>query len=185
VINHVNILEIPLMYARLQPRTIRGLALADRWKSPVFAWGLTACGAIPLQRGGVNLTSIRQALDALSAGEILFLAPEGTRSGDGRLQMAHPGVVILAVKSHAPILPIVSHGSEKYKENFKHLRRTDFHITVGKPFRLKAADGAVDSQTRRQMLDELMGQMAALLPPEFRGVYANLPDAAPKYLEFC
>ena len=111
--------------------------------------------------------------------------PEGTRSGDGQLQHAHPGVVFLALKSKAPVLIIVTHGGEKYKDNLKKLRRTDFHFALGKPFILKAVNDAVDSQTRKQMLDEVMYQMAALLPPEYRGVYAGLPVATPKSLEFC
>jgi 1-acyl-sn-glycerol-3-phosphate acyltransferase len=151
----------------------------------VVAWGLNACGSIPLQRGGGNLASIKKALDALSAGEILLIMPEGTRSGNGQLQHAHPGVVLLALKSKAPVLPIVTHGGEKYKENLKKLRRTDFYIALGKPFTLKAGNGVLDSQAREQMLDELMYQMAAVLPPEYRGVYANLPDATQNYWEFC
>jgi 1-acyl-sn-glycerol-3-phosphate acyltransferase len=94
-------------------------------------------------------------------------------------------VVLLALKSQALILPIVTHGGEKYKGNIKKLRRTDFHITVGKPFTLKGLDGTLDSQARQQMLDEMMYQLAALLPPEYRGVYSNLTDATQKNLEFC
>ena len=185
VMNHINILEIPLIYARLQPRPVHGLVLADHWKNPVVAWGLNACGSIPLQRGSGNLESIKKALDVLSAGEILLIMPEGTRSGNGQLQSASPGVVLLALKSKAPILLIVTHGGEKYKDNLKKLRRTDFYITLGKPFILKAGNEAVDSQARKKILDELMYQMAALLPPEYRGVYANLPDVTQNYLEFC
>ncbi len=185
MMNHINILEIPLIYARLQPRPVHGLVLADHWKNPVVAWGLNACGSIPLQRGGGNLASFKKALEVLTAGEILLIMPEGTRSGTGQLQHAHPGVVLMALKSQAPILPIVTHGGEKYKDNLKKLRRTDFHIAVGKPFTLKAGEGALDSQARQHMLDEMMYQLAALLPPEYRGVYANLTDATQKNLEFC
>jgi 1-acyl-sn-glycerol-3-phosphate acyltransferase len=97
VMNHINILEIPLIYTRLQPRPVHGLVLADHWKNPVVAWGLNACGSIPLQRGGGNLASIKKALDSLRAGEILIIMPEGTRSGNGQLQYAHPGVVLLGL----------------------------------------------------------------------------------------
>ena len=185
VMNHINILEIPLIYSRLQPRQVHGLVLASHWKNPLVAWGLNDCGSIPLQRGSGNLESIKKALDVLSAGEILLIMPEGTRSGNGQLQSASPGVVLLALKSKAPVLLIVTHGGEKYKDNLKKLRRTDFYIALGKPFTLKAGNGASDSQSRKQMLDELMYQMAALLPPEYRGVYANLPDATQNYLESC
>jgi 1-acyl-sn-glycerol-3-phosphate acyltransferase len=185
VMNHINILEIPLIYARLQPRQVHGLVLDNHWNNPVVAWGLDACGSIPLQRGGGNLTSFKKALDVLSAGEILLIMPEGTRSGNGKLQNAHPGVVLLALKSNAPILPIVTHGGEKYKDNLKKLRRTDFHIALGRTFTLKAGDGVLDSQARKQMLDEIMYQLAAVLPPEYRGVYADLPTATQNHLEFC
>jgi hypothetical protein len=37
---------------------------------------------------------------------------------------------------------------------------------------------------RLEILDEIMVQMAALLPPEYRGVYANRIAANPKYLQF-
>ena len=185
VMNHINILEIPLIYSRLQPRPVHGLVLADHWKNPVIAWGLDACGSIPLQRGGGNLASFKQALEVLSAGEILLIMPEGTRSGNGELQVAHPGVVLMALKSQAPILPIVTYGGEKYKRNLKKLRRTDFHITVGKPFTLKGLDGIVDSQARKSMLEEVMYQLAVRLPPEYRGVYAHPPNTTPNFLEFC
>jgi 1-acyl-sn-glycerol-3-phosphate acyltransferase len=79
----------------------------------------------------------------------------------------------------------VTHGGEKYRDNLKKLRRTDFYITLGKSFTLKAGNGALDNQARKQILDELMYQMAALLPPEYRGVYANLQDATQNHLDFC
>ncbi len=185
VMNHINILEIPLIYARLQPRPVHGLVLAQHWKNPVVAWGLNACESIPLEREGGNLASFKKALNVLSRGEILLIMPEGTRSGNGKLQNAHPGVVLLALKSNAPILPIVTHGGEKYKENLKKLRRTDFFISRGKPFTLKAGSSTLDSQARKQMLDEMMYQLAALLPPAYRGVYANFPAATQNHLEFC
>jgi 1-acyl-sn-glycerol-3-phosphate acyltransferase len=93
------------------------------------------------------------------------------------------GVIGLEEQSPCPSTRDV--WGEKYKNNLKKLRRTDFYIALGKRFTLKVGNGAVDSQARKQMLDELMYQMAALLPPEYRGVYANLPDATQNYLEFC
>ena len=185
MMNHINILEIPLIYSRLQPRPVHGLVLAEHWKNPLVAWGLNACGSIPLQRGEGNLASINKALETLAAGEIILIMPEGTRSGDGQLQHARPGVVLLALKSQAPILPIVTHGGEKYKDSLKKLHRTEFYISLGKPFTLKTGNGLVDSLVRKAMLDELMYQMAALLPPQNRGVYANLSEATQNYLKFC
>ncbi len=182
VVNHVNILEIPLIYARMQPRPVHGMVLAERWKNPVFAWGLDTCGTIPLARGDLNLESLRRALNYLKEGAMLIIAPEGTRSGDGRLQAAHPGVVSLALKSMAPLIPVVFYGAEGYKQNLKKLRRTDFHIAVGEPFTLNAGGEMVTRLVRQQMVDEIMYRLAACLPPQYQGEYANPSLWTEKYL---
>ncbi len=184
VANHINILEVPLIYWRLQPRRVHGLVLAARWENPLLAWGLDACESIPLVRGGINLDAMRQALDLLAAGHILIIAPEGTRSSDGRLQSGHPGIVPLALKSGAPVMPVGYFGSEGYKENLKKLHRTDFHIVAGEPFRLVTCGETVTREVRQQMVDEVMYRLAAILPEAYRGNYADLNIATRKYLQF-
>jgi 1-acyl-sn-glycerol-3-phosphate acyltransferase len=123
-------------------------------------------------------------LEALEEGLILGLAPEGTRSGDGRLQQGKPGTVLLALRSGAPLLPVVHHGGELFWRNLARLRRTEFHIVVGQPFYLEPGGIKVTRQVRRQMIDEVLYQMAALLPPGNRGVYSNLDGATETYLRF-
>ena len=184
VANHVNILEMPILYTRLQPRPVTGFAAAYRWEKLWTRWLLDVCGAIPLRRGEADITSLRKALEMLKAGYIFAVAPEGTRSGHGRLQKAHPGVVLLALRSGAPLLPVVYYGAELYGDNLRRLRRTDFHIVVGEPFHIDAGGARVTRQVRRQILDEIMYQMAALLPPAYRGVYSDLNAATEKYLTF-
>ena len=184
VSNHVHILEIPLLYARLQPRPITGLVWADRWNNPLLRWLLDVMQSIPLRRGEADIAAVRKALKRLKAGGIVVIDPEGTRSGTGCLQKAHPGVVLLALRSGASLLPVVHFGSEGYRDNVRQLRRTHFHIVVGKPFKLDAQGEKVTRQVRRQMVDEVMYQMAALLPQEYRGVYSDLDAATEKYLAF-
>ncbi len=170
VMNHINIFEIPIIYARLQPRAVHGLVLADRWKNPVLGWGLDACGSIPLERGGSNLTSFKRALEVLKANEMILIMPEGTRSGDGQLQPAYPGMVLLALKSGAPLLPVVSYGGECYRENLRRFRRTDFYLAVGEPFTLAETS---DRSSRHELVNQIMFRLAALLPPKYRGIYGN------------
>jgi 1-acyl-sn-glycerol-3-phosphate acyltransferase len=121
-------------------------------------------------------------MEMLKAGYLVIISPEGTRSGHGRLQKGHPGVVLLALHSGAPLLPVVFYGSERYRDNLRRLRRTDFHIVVGKPFHLDAGGVKATRQLRRQMIDEVMYQMSALLPPAYRGVYSDLNAATEMYL---
>jgi 1-acyl-sn-glycerol-3-phosphate acyltransferase len=184
VSNHVNFLEVPLLYTHLLPRPVTGFAKAETWDNPAMAALFDFWEAIPLRRGEADHAAIRRALRALRQGKILALAPEGTRSGDGRLQRGHPGVVTLALLSGAPLLPMVFFGGERLRGNLSRLRRTDFHIVVGRPFELCPPGGRATRAARQRMVDEVMYQLAALLPPPYRGHYADLPAATQTYLRF-
>ncbi len=183
-VNHVNFLEVPIVYTHLQPRPITGFAKVETWDNPLLGMLFDLWNAIPIQRGEADLAALRSGLKALAAGQILAVAPEGTRSGDGKLQQAQPGIVTMALKSEAAILPLVVFGGEHFWGNLKRLKRTDFFIKTGEPFYLRKLSGTLTRQIRRAMVDEIMYQLAALLPPAYRGVYANLNRASTAYLRF-
>jgi len=184
-INHVNFLEPPIFYTHLHPRPLTGFVKAENLEHPFFGPLLLGLwGGIPIRRGEADMAAFRQALAALEEGRILAMAPEGTRSGDGHLQRGRPGIALLALRSGAPVLPIVCHGGESFWDNLPRLRRTDFRIVVGQPFYLDAGGVKVTRQVRQQMADEVMCQMAALLPPAYRGVYSDLAAATETYLRF-
>jgi 1-acyl-sn-glycerol-3-phosphate acyltransferase len=182
--NHVNLLEIPILYTRFQPRRLRGMILARRWDNPILRKLLDIAEAIPLRRGEADITAIHKGMQALERGEIVGIAPEGTRSYDGQLQRAHPGVVLLALHSQAPLLPLAFYGAENFKENLSRLRRSDFHIRVGVPFRLDDRGERVSRQVRQAMVDEMMLQLAVLLPPSYLGYYADQPGNNFRYLVY-
>ena len=182
--NHVDIMEIPAIYPRLQPRRTIPLVLADRWNAGWSRLVLDVMEAVPIRRGESDVSAMRKGLEVLRAGDILFIAPEGTRSRHGRLQQGHPGVVLLALRSGAPLLPFAHYGIEIYQENLRRLRRTDWRFAVGKPFHLDPGGAKVTRQVRQQMVDEMMYQIAALLPPAYRGVYSDMSAATETYLAF-
>jgi len=184
VANHVNFLEVPIIYTHLLPRPVTGFAKAETWDNSAMAYLFDLWGGIPIHRGTADVTAIRRGLAALEAGHILAVAPEGTRSDHGRLQRGHPGVVMLALHSGAPLLPMVYFGAEKFRHNLARLRRTDFHVEVGHLFYLNAEGVKVTQEVRRQMTDEIMWQLAALLPPAYRGDYSEVDAATETYLQF-
>ena len=177
VANHVNFLEVPLVLSHLQPRPITGLVKSETWDSPLMGQLFNLWGAIPVRRGETDMTAIRRVLEALEAGMIVAIAPEGTRSGDGRLQRAKPGIGLLAAHSSAPILPLAYYGHEHIWSNIKRLRRTDFHIRVGPLLRARP-DGRWTAEKRQALADEIMRHIAVLLPPDYRGVYAGQAPGA-------
>jgi 1-acyl-sn-glycerol-3-phosphate acyltransferase len=113
---------------------------------------------------------------------IVAIAPEGTRSGDGCLRRAKPGIGLLAAHTPAPILPIAFFGHERIWSNLRCLRRTDFHIRVGPLLRVRA-DGRWTPGRRQGLADEVMVQIAALLPEEYRGAYAGATSGEVSFLE--
>lgn len=184
VTNHINFLEAPVLISRIQPRPLTGFVKVETWDNPLMGALFSIWGGIPVQRGTPDREALRKGLQALEQGYILGITPEGTRSGDGSLGKAHPGVVTLAVKSGAPILPVVFHGGEKIWENLPRFKRTVFQITVGEPFEVRVDGSRATRAVRSQILDEIMFQLAALLPSQYRGAYAGLDQATCRYLVF-
>ncbi len=184
VSNHIGSLEVPLLYAHLHPRRVIGLAKVETWDNRFMAWLFDLFAAIPIRRGEADMEAIRRSLAVLAEGNILAIAPEGTRSRHGKLLRGQPGVVTLALRAGSPVLPIVHWGVEKFGENLKHLKRTDFHVRVGKPFHLDVRGERVSGEVRQAVVDEIMYQIAALLPEEYRGEYADCNPPPSKYLRF-
>ncbi|NBD36827.1 MAG: 1-acyl-sn-glycerol-3-phosphate acyltransferase [Chloroflexi bacterium] len=184
VANHINMVEVPIFFTQLMDRPLTGFSKVENWRHPLIKRIFNMWGLIPLNREEIDLTALRQGLQALDDGEILVISPEGTRSHDGNLQPGHPGMVLMALRSGAPIMPIAHYGVEQVFSNLTRLKRTDFHIRVGDPFYVDVGGARVRSAERQQITDEIMYQIAAMLPPSYRGAYADLDAATEEYLRF-
>jgi 1-acyl-sn-glycerol-3-phosphate acyltransferase len=137
---------------------------------------------IPVRRGEADMRALKAAIRALEQGRIFGIAPEGTRNYNGILIRAQPGTVTLALHTGAPIFPVAHWGGEKLMKNLKHFKRTDFHIRVGQPFKVNTQGVKVTSEIRQQIVDDMMYEIAKLLPEEYRGVYSDLSKVTGKYL---
>ncbi len=181
IANHVNFLDVPVFYTHLIPRPVTGFVKHENWSNPVLGPLFILGGAIPVRRGEADRDAIERALRALRAGQILTIAPEGTRSGDGCLRKAKPGLSLLAKASGAPVLPVAYFGGEKFYKNIPRLWRTDFYFRVGKPWRLRNESAPITREMRQPMTDEMMYRIAELLPEEYRGYYADQSKASDTY----
>mgnify|MGYP001343377025 CR=1 FL=1 len=103
------------------------------------------------------------------------MAPEGRESVTGALEDGNEGAAFIALKSGAPIVPVVMTGTENERiyGNMKKLRRTPVTFTVGKPFYLE------ESVNRRARLQDgtrqIMEKLASMLPESYRGNYSSPP----------
>jgi len=174
--NHTGQLEVAVFFAQLQPRPITGWAKMEAWDNAFLRWLFSLWGVIPIRRGEGDTSALRKAIKALEKGYIFGIAPEGTRNKTGKLNRAHPGVVMLALHSGVPILPVAHWGGENFLRNLAKFKRTDFHIRVGRPFRLKLNGVKVTRDVRQQIADEMMIRIAELMPPEYHGTYEKVTN---------
>ena len=104
-------------------------------------------GSFPVDREGGGRGAIRAALAFLAEGWALGIFPEGTHRGAGASREAKSGVVVLALRSGASVLPV--HGQAT--GTLSRLRGQRLHIFVGEPVHMDPACGVVQSTVRRRM----------------------------------
>ncbi|MCJ7434246.1 MAG: 1-acyl-sn-glycerol-3-phosphate acyltransferase [Anaerolineales bacterium] len=184
IVNHTGQIEVPLLYGNLQPRLMTAWAKAETWENNWFLnWIFNLWKVIPIRRGEADINALKQALRALKDGYIFGIAPEGTRNKTGVLRRALPGTVIVALHSGVPILPVAHWGGEVFLSNLKRFKRTDFHIRVGEPFVLDTSGLKITGEIRQQIVDEMMYQIAALMPEKYRGEYADMENSVEKFIQ--
>lgn len=174
-INHINFID-PILTGAYFPRDLEMMSKIENFHLPLFGWVVKAYGAFPIRRGEGDIEAIKHALRILHTSRALLMAPEGTRSGTV-LKAGHNGVALLAARSGAPVIPIGISGQEHFWQNLKHLQRTPIRASIGVPFFLDAGTRKPSREVMQAMTEELMGRLAAELPPEYRGQYGAARDS--------
>jgi 1-acyl-sn-glycerol-3-phosphate acyltransferase len=153
-------------------------------KIEIFAWHplltklFNAVGTFPVHRGKGDVSAIETAVEVAREGHVLGMFPEGTRSRSGQLQRGKSGAARIAMMAGVPVVPAVVVNSAQMLPNlFKLRRRPQVIARFGPPLTLT---GDPDDQVEaRQNTERIMYAMAALLPPELRGVYSEMENVEP------
>jgi len=175
--NHLSRFDGALLFTQT-PTPKLTMLVADKYRSnPLFRWLLESVNIIWVNREATTPATIKAALQTLREGYILGIAPEGTRSPTHALQPGKTGAAFLAVTAGVPIVPVGVTNTDDLVQALKRLHRIRLTVTIGKPFWLTAPGQRerVDSKTLETYTTEVMCRIAALLPPEYRGVYADHP----------
>lgn len=177
VANHLGRMDIPLVYYLLKRDDVI-LLVAEKYRQyGIVRWLVKRLNALWLDRFSADFKALRQTLDRLNAGGVLVIAPEGTRSPTGALIEGKAGAGYLAAKSGLPLVPVAVTGTEDklVKSQLKRFKRLKINVRVGKPFQLLFSSGRNREALLRNATDEIMCQIAALLPEAYRGVYSGHP----------
>jgi 1-acyl-sn-glycerol-3-phosphate acyltransferase len=184
ITNHTSNIEGPLLYVRMRPRVTIAMAKTELWKFFATRMIMEAWGAIPLRRGRLDRKALAKSVRVLEQGQFLCIAPEGKRSKDGTLLRGQPGATWFAADKGIPIFPMVQWGCRDIFRELAHLRRPKVVIKVGRPFYVRTPDHHAHGDELQAMADEMMYQLADLLPPQYRGYYADTSLKTTKYLQF-
>jgi 1-acyl-sn-glycerol-3-phosphate acyltransferase len=171
VSNHLSSFDTLTLIAIGPIRRISLFAAFEHRSDFIAGWALNKLRVIWLKRGEADREAIKIALDEIKAGAAFGIAIEGTRSRTGALIEGKTGAAYLATRANIPILPCVIWGTEQIKHNLRKFKRTTVHVRIGEPFHLP--EGRAGTEQLQQYTDEIMLKMAAMLPKEYRGVYAD------------
>ncbi len=175
--NHLGRLDTAALLCILDREDII-MPVAEKYKDhPLFGAIGRAANAVWLNRFDADYSALRQILDRMKQGGLLVIAPEGTRSRTEALQPGKMGVAFLASKSGYPVLPVAATGTEDRRvlENLKRFRRSKITVTAADLLTIEIPKGKGREEAMRQATDEIMCQIAALLPEKYRGVYGDHP----------
>lgn len=178
VANHVHLLD-PFLLMFSFPRWINFMAKEELFRHPFLKVIVHWAQAFPVRRGGTTKDrreAMKQAKDILDNGLVLGMFPEGKRSHKGKLMMGKPGSAVMASRMDAPLLPVGIIGTDKIKGISWLWRRPEIVINIGQPFKLPSVDGRLNKSQMKLLTSRLMGEIAALLPPEYQGVYKEHGD---------
>jgi 1-acyl-sn-glycerol-3-phosphate acyltransferase len=183
MINHISFID-PFVVANPLPRNITALAKVEVYDYPVVGIIPKLLGVIPVKRDEVDRKAVQSCLEVLRAGEMILLAPEGTRGPT--LRQGLEGVAYLASRSGAPVVPVAIDGTDGFPalRFTRRWKQPGGCIQFGRPFRFHSDLKRAKAKTLRKMTDEAMYVLASMLPENRRGFYKDLSKATQETFEW-
>jgi 1-acyl-sn-glycerol-3-phosphate acyltransferase len=184
MMNHIAFVD-SLIVLHIMPRNIIPLAKAEVYDYPLIGFIPKMWGVIPVHREEIDRRAVQQAFEVLDAGEMVLVAPEGTRGK--ALGRGKEGIAYLASRSGVPVVPVAIRGTPGFPalRPFGAWKTAGAHVRIGKPFCYKAEYRKARRDDLARMTDEAMYILASMLPEQLRGVYHDLALAKQETIEWC
>jgi 1-acyl-sn-glycerol-3-phosphate acyltransferase len=174
-VNHVSLYDPPLVMA-FWPCAAEAVGAADVWQRPGQSLLVRWYGVIPVHRYEYDRSALQAIQVALGSGRPLMIMPEGGRSHAPGMRRAEPGVAYIVEKTNIPVLPVGVVGTtDDFFHRARRGERPSVYMSIGEPLLLPPVEGkgVVRRLARQRNADLIMTHIAALLPFEYRGVYAD------------
>ncbi|MCC7450539.1 MAG: 1-acyl-sn-glycerol-3-phosphate acyltransferase [Anaerolineae bacterium] len=183
MMNHMGGLDPIVVMGAVEPRFIVPMSKLENFNIPILGWLMKLWGAYPIRRGEVDRAALQNTVDLLKGGNLVLMAPEGTRQP--QMSEGKDGITYVAVKANAAIVPVGIEGTREFIPNLTRLRRSHITLNFGRAFRFKT-DGRerIPRAEMSRMTQEAMYQLAMRVAEHRRGFYRDLSQATTDTLEF-
>ncbi len=156
--NHAHAID-PFLICLNLPRRMRVgiMAKKEAMEMPVVGYLLKKAGIFGVDRGHSDLAAVKTAIQTIRSGAHLLVFPEGTRVEHEGEVRAKGGVVMIAMRTDAPLVPVYVGGKHKL------FRLT--HVVFGEPYAPKTATRHGTAEEYQEYADEILRRAYALGKP--------------------
>lgn len=181
IMNHIGFIDPVVVLGVITSRWVIPMSKVENFQSLGIGQLARWWGAYPVDRSRLDRNALKNTVDLLNAGHCVLIAPEGTRQS--AMIEAKSGFTYVATKTNAAVVPIGLVDTDTFFDNLKQGRRTDIEIRFGQPFTFKHDPRKrVPRAQLELMTQEAMYQIAQLVEPHRRGIYADLSRATTETL---
>jgi len=161
--NHTSYLD-PVILGIATNRKMHFIAKQEIFNNFISNFIFRKLNAFPVDREKIDIKALKNAINVLKEKEVLGIFPEGTRSTTGDLQNFKLGIIKIALKTGAPIVPAGIIGAHKIFPRgvklpifFKH----KIIVRYGSPKYLNSQNNK-DKNYQRESLDILSHEINVL-----------------------
>jgi 1-acyl-sn-glycerol-3-phosphate acyltransferase len=167
--NHVNPVEAPLIAGSL-PRSDLWVVVSDhlRQRRALRRVLDLMYDILWLNRLNGRAELLARAPPMLAAGRVVALMPEGRYSWNGRLGAGEDGAALLAFRTGAVLVPVVTIGLEQLPRSLKKFGRCTVAVRFGSPVHVPYLPNPTPTEISGAT-SEIMQALARLLPTAKRG----------------
>jgi 1-acyl-sn-glycerol-3-phosphate acyltransferase len=161
--NHQSYLDPPLAGTTCD-RAVYFLARRTLLDVPLLGWLLPKLNVIPVNQEGIDRSALKALIRVLKSGNAALVFPEGSRTVDGTLQSAEPGLGLVIAKTLAPVVPMRIFGAhEALPRGGGGLHLVPITIVIGEPIFFTAADlNPPGKDLYKRLSQRVMDAIAAL-----------------------
>jgi len=168
VVNHKSNMDTVAMALVITHR-VHTMAKESLFRVPILKWWLKAVNMFSVVRDSSDQEAFNYALHLLKKGEILFMAPEGTRKREGGQRLRpRTGFIRFAQMTGVPVVPIAIYGTDKVLPPGAWFPRpVKVSVRVGKPIKLEKIEVSLDNKEKLQQQANMVMDVVYRMLEEF------------------